>query len=195
MAAAREAPAARAFFSASAMERSVRARSGWRKISPGWVTRPCGRKTCAEVGHSSNHRRLRSIAPERISSSGTPSASSMAGSTASLKDLVPYSRRVTSAASTMPGTSAGMRPATGTMPFSPPGSGGERISPGSRRRSRKNWAVASFGIVPTPAMQCTLPSRVRTRIGASPPRPKCENSNTEAASMVAMPASTALPPW
>ena len=50
-------------------------------------------------------------------------------------------------------------------------------------------------MVPTPAMACTLPSLVRTRIGASPPRPKCENSTTLAASMVATPASTALPPW
>ncbi len=49
-------------------------------------------------------------------------------------------------------------------------------------------------MVPTPAMAWTLPSFVRTRIGASPPSPKCENSATEAASMVAIPASTALPP-
>src|SRR5471030_339870 len=31
-------------------------------------------------------------------------------------------------------------------------------------------------------------------MGASPPSPKCENSTTDAASMVATPASTALPP-
>jgi hypothetical protein len=49
-------------------------------------------------------------------------------------------------------------------------------------------------MVPTPAMAKTLPSLVRTRMGASPPKPKCENSTTDAASMVAMPASTALPP-
>jgi len=49
-------------------------------------------------------------------------------------------------------------------------------------------------MVPTPAMAKILPSLVRTRMGASPPNPKCENSTTAAASMVAMPASTALPP-
>src|ERR1043166_2164818 len=38
------------------------------------------------------------------------------------------------------------------------------------------------------------PILVRTRIGDSPPSPKCEDSGTGAASMVAMPASTALPP-
>ena len=43
-------------------------------------------------------------------------------------------------------------------------------------------------------MAKTLPSLVRTRMGASPPKPKCENSTTDAASMVAIPASTALPP-
>ena len=31
-------------------------------------------------------------------------------------------------------------------------------------------------------------------MGASPPMPKCENSVTEAANMLATPASTALPP-
>ena len=61
---------------------------------------------------------------ERISSSGKPSASSMAGWTASAKDFVPNSRSATSAASTMPGTSAGRIPATGTHSFSPPASGG-----------------------------------------------------------------------
>ena len=54
---------------------------------------------------------------------GKPSASSMAGCATSANDFVPYSRSATSAASTMPGTSAGMRPATGTMPLSPFGSG------------------------------------------------------------------------
>ena len=41
---------------------------------------------------------------------------------------------------------------------------------------RKKSAVASFGMVPTPAMAYTLPSLVRTRMGDSPPSPKCENS-------------------
>jgi hypothetical protein len=40
----------------------------------------------------------------------------------------------------------------------------------------------------------TLPALVRTRMGDSPPKPKWENSVTDAASIVAMPASTALPP-
>src|ERR1017187_2497270 len=130
----------------------------------------------------------------RNSSIGKPSASSMAGSTISANDFVPYSRSVTSAASTIPGTSAGRIPATGTQSFIPPASGAETISSSVSLCSRKNCAVASFGIVPTPAMACTLPSFVRTRMGASPPSPKCENSTTAAASIVATPASTAFPP-
>ena len=95
----------------------------------------------------------------------------------------------------MPGTSAGRMPATGTQFFRPPASGGSMISSSADlviAEELRRWP--SFGIVPTPAMACTLPSLVRTRIGASPPSPKCENSD-HAASMVATPASTALPPW
>ncbi len=55
-------------------------------------------------------------------------------------------------------------------------------------------AEASLGMVPTPAIEYTLPALVRMRMGASPPMPKCESSVTEAAKMVATPASTALPP-
>ncbi len=83
---------------------------------------------------------------------GKPSASSMAGCTASAKDLVPNSRSVTSAASTMPGTSAERMPATGTQSFKPCGFG--RIDDLVRLSLclRKKSAVASLGMVPTPAM-------------------------------------------
>ena len=94
----------------------------------------------------------------------------------------------------MPGTSADSMPATGTQSFSPCGAGGSTISSGVSLWLRKKSAVANLGMVPTPAMAWTLPSLVRTRIGDSPPSPKWENSVTEAASMVAIPASTALPP-
>ena len=43
----------------------------------------------------------------------------MAGAITSAKDFVPYSRSATSPASTMLGTSAGINPATGMMPFKP----------------------------------------------------------------------------
>ena len=50
-------------------------------------------------------------------------------------------------------------------------------------------------MVPTPAIEYTLPALVRIRMGASPPMPKCESSVTDAANIVATPASTAVPPW
>ncbi len=73
----------------------------------------------------------------RISSIAKPSASSIAGSITSLKDLVPKSRSATSPASTIPGTSAGMIPATGMMPFNPPGSVSS-TSPGLQRTLAKH---------------------------------------------------------
>jgi len=53
-------------------------------------------------------------------------------------------------ASFMP-TSAGINPATGIIPFKPPGSI-SKISNGMRRRVRKSSADAILGMVPTPAM-------------------------------------------
>jgi len=73
-------PAAIAALSASTRRRSVRARSGWRKSSPGSGGRPSwGRKTALEKGQPS--RRSRSLAMVRTSCSsmGYPSARSMAG--------------------------------------------------------------------------------------------------------------------
>ena len=72
-------PAASAFFSAAAMDRSVLARLGWRKISPGIGTWPFGMKVFFESGHRSKKRRERAMDPARISSMARPSASSMAG--------------------------------------------------------------------------------------------------------------------
>ncbi len=92
------------------------------------------------------------MAKERSSSIGKPSASSMAGSTVSANDLLPNSRSATSAASGMPGTSAHRIPATGTQSFIPLGSGGETISSACSLWLRKKSAVASLGMVPTPAM-------------------------------------------
>ena len=58
------------------------------------------------MGQSWNQRRLRWMAAERASSRGAPLASSIAGATTSAKSSVPYSRSVTNAASTIPGTRA-----------------------------------------------------------------------------------------
>ena len=93
----------------------------------------------------------------------------------------------------MPGTSAAIGPATGIMPFNPPGSV-SRISPILSGRVRNISAVADFGMVPTPAIAKILPALVRIRMGASPPIPKCESSLADAANIAATPASTALPP-
>ena len=79
----------------------------------------------------------------RISSSGMPSASSIAGSMTSAADLVPYSRSATSPASTMPGTRAGIRPATGMIPLNPPGSM-VSTSPAWSLRCRKNSGGRGF---------------------------------------------------
>ena len=96
----------------------------------------------------------------RVSSSAMPSASSIAGAMTSAKESVPNSSRATSPASTIPGTSAGIKPATGMMPFSPPGSSASN-SPASIRRERNSSADAIFGIVPTPGIANTFPSLVR----------------------------------
>src|SRR5207245_1932052 len=61
-------------------------------------------------------------------------------------------------------------------------------------RLTKNSRVAFAGAVPIPSTTATsLPFNLM-RIGTSPPNEKCENSITEAARIVATPASTALPP-
>jgi hypothetical protein len=68
------------------------------------------------------------------------------------------------------------------------------ISPAMMRRVRNMSADASFGMVPTPARANYFAFLVRMRMEASPPKPKWENSDTEAARVVATPASTAVPP-
>ena len=119
----------------------------------------------------------------RISSMAKPSASSMAGSTASVKRF---------GSEVAQGHEAGFHhaghqrrhdarhrnDALQTARF-----GLEQLADFCSGRLRNNSAVASFGMVPTPAMAKTLPSLVRIRMGASPPRPKCENSVTDAAKM------------
>ena len=128
---------------------------------------PLGMKCAFEVGHRSKKRRLPAMVLARISSIAYPSASSMAGAIISLKDFDPKSRSATRPASTMPGTSAAIGPATGIMPFNPPGSV-SRISPILSGRVRNISAVADFGMVPTPAIAKILPALVRIRMGASP---------------------------
>ncbi len=83
-----------------------------------------------DAGQCSRCLRLLLIDITRSSSMGKPSASSMAGCTASLNDLVPNSRSVTSADSTMPGTSVDRIPDTGTQFFKPLLSGASSISSG-----------------------------------------------------------------
>src|SRR5665811_1851109 len=74
------------------LARSVRARSGWWKISPGCGGRPLGRKVRLLSGQASRYFTLLTMELTRNSSIGKPSASSMAGCTISANDLVPYSR-------------------------------------------------------------------------------------------------------
>src|SRR6185295_8803986 len=61
-------------------------------------------------------------------------------------------------------------------------------------RLTKNSRVAFIGAWPIPSITTTFWPLSLIRIGASPPNEKCENSITEAAKIVATPASTALPP-
>src|SRR5438132_2964506 len=58
----------------------------------------------------------------------------------------------------------------------------------------KNSRVAFNGAVPMPSTTETSLPLSLIRIGTSPPKEKCENSITDAARIVATPASTALPP-
>ena len=177
------------------MARSVRARSGWRKISPGCRERPLGRKTRSRSrpllpGTSRCWRASR----RAVRPSGIRRPVRWRAAIASANDFVPYSRSATSPASTIPGTSALRMPATGTHSFSPWLPAGPRSRPAAACDCGRNrrWPVSAW--CPRRRWQCTLPSLVRIRIGASPPIPKCENSVTDAANIAAMPASTALPP-
>ena len=178
------------------MARSVRARSGWRKMSPGCGARPLGRKVRLRVGHGSRYFTLLTMALTRISSIGKPSASSMAGCTTSAKDLVPYSRSVTSAASTMPGTSAGRMPATGTQFFRPPASGGEVISSSAELVVAEELGGGELGHGADAGDGVHLAVLGAHQDGGFAAESEVRKLRRRtAASMVATPASTALPPW
>ena len=61
-------------------------------------------------------------------------------------------------------------------------------------RFTKKARVAFAGAVPIPSTTATSLPFSLIKMGTSPPNEKCENSITEAARIVATPASTALPP-
>ena len=103
-------------------------------------------------------------------------------------------RNATSAASGMPGTSAHIRPATGTIPFNPPFSGGSRTSPICSGRLRKKSALASSRHGADAGDRMDLAILRADQYGSLPPHPTCEYSVVAAEKIVATPASTALPP-
>ena len=186
------------------------ARSACTNRSPTFGICPFGRNTRLASGHWEKIEDRVVMYCTRSSSIGNPSASSIAGCITSAKVFVPnWSSAVTQASSTA-GTVAESGPVEGINPGLAPAMTAISIvclrSRGVRcvdalsvsidfARFKKNSRVAFFGAWPIPSMTATSRFFNLIRMGTSPPKEKCENSITDAARIVATPASTALPPF